>query len=99
MAHQVPLSMGFSREEYWPFPSPGDLPDSGMERMSSALAGEFSTAEPPGKPKVYVTCIDYMYSLYTFLNNCVACTENAQCIQKTSNHTPEQSLGVKTSGP
>ena len=53
MAHQVLLSMGFSREEYWPFPSPGDLPDSGMEPMSSALAGEFSTAEPPGKPKVY----------------------------------------------
>ena len=34
VAHQVPLSVGFSRQEYWngfPFPSPGDLPDPGME--------------------------------------------------------------------
>ena len=34
VAHQTPLSMGFSRQEYWsglPFPSPGDLPDPGIE--------------------------------------------------------------------
>ena len=40
VAHQVPPSMGFSRQEYWselPFPSPGDLPDSGIESMSPAL--------------------------------------------------------------
>ena len=39
VAHYAPLSMGFSREEYWsglPFPTPGDLPDSGMEPMSPA---------------------------------------------------------------
>ena len=37
--HQVPLSMGFSRQEYWggkPFPPPGDLPDSGIELASPA---------------------------------------------------------------
>ena len=37
-ASQAPLSMGFSRQEYWrglPFPSPGDLPDSGIEPLSS----------------------------------------------------------------
>ena len=39
---QAPLSMGFSRQEYWsglPFPSPGDLPDLGIEPLSSALPG------------------------------------------------------------
>ena len=53
VAHQARLSIGFSRQEYWsglPFPSPGDLPDPGIERMSPALAGRFSTAEPPEKP-------------------------------------------------
>ena len=48
-AHQAPLSMGFSRQEYWsglPCPSPGDLPNSGIEPeslMSHALAGGFFT--------------------------------------------------------
>ena len=45
--------MEFSRQEYWgglPFPSPGDLPDSGIESTSLALAGGFFTTEPPEKP-------------------------------------------------
>ena len=48
-SHQAPLSMGFSRQEYWsrlPCPSPGDLPDSGIQPvslMSSALVGGFFT--------------------------------------------------------
>ena len=49
VAHQAPLSMAFSRQEYWgglPFPSPGDLPDPGIEPTSPALAGGFFTAEP-----------------------------------------------------
>ena len=37
--------------EYVPFPSPGDLPDPGMESVSPALAGGFFTTEPPGKPQ------------------------------------------------
>ena len=57
VAHQAPLSMGFSRQEYWsglPFPPPGDLPDPGIEPTSSAslaLAGGFFTTEPLGKPQ------------------------------------------------
>ena len=49
---QASLSMGFPRQGYWsgvPFPSPGDLPDPGIEPTSPALVGEFFTAEPPGK--------------------------------------------------
>ena len=44
--------MGFSRQEYWsglPFPSPGDLPDSGIEPGSPALEADALTSEPPGK--------------------------------------------------
>ena len=46
-------SMGFSRQEYWsglPFPSPGDLPDPGIEPRSPALQADALTSEPPGKP-------------------------------------------------
>ena len=55
-ACQAPLSMGFSRQEYWsglPFPPPGDLPNPEIELTSSAppaLAGRFFTTEPHGKP-------------------------------------------------
>ena len=49
VAHQAPLSKGFSRQEYWrglPCPPPGDLPDPGIEPtslISPALAGGFFT--------------------------------------------------------
>ena len=52
-AHQPPLSMGFSRQEYWsglPFVSLGDLPDPGIESAFPALADGFFTTEPPAKP-------------------------------------------------
>ena len=56
VARQAPLSMEFSRQEYWnglPFPSPGDLPDPGIKPVSPALAGGFFTAVPLGKPIGY----------------------------------------------
>ena len=49
---QAPVFMGFSRQEYWSgllFPSPGDLPDPGIEPMSPALQAGALTSEPPGK--------------------------------------------------
>ena len=55
VAHQAPLSMGFPRQEYWsglPFPSPGDLPNPGIELEPPALGGGFFTTEPPQKPEV-----------------------------------------------
>ena len=54
VAHRAPLSMGFSRQEHWsglPFPSPGDLPDPGIELASPALQADAFPSEPPGKPK------------------------------------------------
>ena len=55
---QPPLSMGFSRQEYWselPFPSPGDLPDSGIEPRFPALQVDSLLSEPPRKPKIHYT--------------------------------------------
>ena len=49
VAHQAPPSMGFSRQEYWsglPFPSPGDLPEPGIEPGSPAFQEDALTSEP-----------------------------------------------------
>ena len=53
VAHQAPLSMGFSRQEYWSgltCPSPGDLSDPGIEPQSPTLQAGSSPSEPPGTP-------------------------------------------------
>ena len=47
--------MGFSRQEYWselPFPSPGDLPDQGIQPWSPAFQADTLTSEPPGKSRL-----------------------------------------------
>ena len=52
VAYQAPPSMGFSRQEYWsglPFPSPGDLPDPGIEPGPPAFQADALTSESPGK--------------------------------------------------
>ena len=52
ITHQAPLSMGCSRQEYWsglPFPSPGDLPDTGIEPGSPALQAVSLLSEPSGR--------------------------------------------------
>ena len=52
VAYQAPPSMGFSRQECWsglPFPSPGDLPNPGIEPGSPALQADTLPSEPPGK--------------------------------------------------
>ena len=53
VAYKAPLSMVFSRQEYWsglPFPSPGDLPHPGIEPRSPTLQADALPPEPPGKP-------------------------------------------------
>ena len=70
VACQASLTMEFPRQEYWsglPFRSPGGLPNPGIEPTSPtpcALAGRFSTSEPPGKPRVIMwpnNSIPYRY--------------------------------------
>ena len=55
ISYQAPLSMEFSRQEYWsglPFPSPGDLPNTGTEPGSPVLQADTLPSEPPGKPTI-----------------------------------------------
>ena len=61
VAHKAPLSVGFSRQEYWrglPFPMPGDLPNPGIVPRSSTLQAGALPSEPPGN-QLYV----YIYAL------------------------------------
>ena len=63
VAHQAPLSMGFSRQEYWiglPYPPPGAIPNPGIEPespASPALQVDSLPTEPPGKPRERNLCI------------------------------------------
>ena len=59
VAHKAPLSMGFSRQEYWsglPCPPPGGLPNPGIEPKSPALQADSLLTEPPEKP---ILCIQF----------------------------------------
>ena len=70
VACQVPLSMGFSRQEYWnglPFLSPGDFPDSGIEPGSPALQADSLPTELQGKSTI-------MYVFYVFVPTTVFCS-------------------------
>ena len=56
VAHQVPQSMGFSKQEYWsglPFPSPGALPDPGIKPRSPALQTDSLPTKPPDHNKLW----------------------------------------------
>ena len=62
VAYQAPPSMEFSRQEYWsglPFPSPGYLPDPGIEPGSPTLQADALSSEPPGKPFLVLVCTNY----------------------------------------
>ena len=57
VAHQALPSRGFFRQEYWsgsPFPSPGDLPNPGIEPRSPTLQADALTSAPPGKPCIMI---------------------------------------------
>ena len=61
VTYQAPVSIGFSRQEYWsglPFPSPGDLPNPGLELRSPALQADSLPSEPPGKPH-HTYCLSF----------------------------------------
>ena len=88
---KTPLSIGFSRQECWgglSFPSPGDLPDPGIELTSPALVGGFFTSETLGKPpKLFIS-----FSKYTRNNVVVIATVDVNGIEA------EFTIVVKGSG-
>ena len=69
VAYQAPPSMGFSMQEYWsglPLPSPGDLPDPGIEPGSPALQADALPSEPPGKPAFLGYLLSLISSSFLF---------------------------------
>ena len=69
VAYQALRSMGFSRQEYWsglPFPSPGNLPNPGIEPRSSAFQTDALPSEPLGKPLTFANISEM--SKYFFSN-------------------------------
>ena len=72
VAHQTPLSMEFSRQEYWsglPFPSPGNFPDPGIKSGSPVLQADSLSSESPGDINNIIT-IDFDYPfLYSHIKN------------------------------
>ena len=69
VAYQAPLSMGFSRQENWsglPFPSPGDLPNPGIETRSPSLQADALPSEPPWKLLMTVSYVKFIISKLKF---------------------------------
>ena len=67
VACQAPLSMEFSRQEYWSglsFPSPGDLLNPGIQPGSPELQVGFLPTEPTGKPIINLLPLNYKYTLF-----------------------------------
>ena len=70
MEYCPPPSVEFSRQEYWsglPFPSPGDLPDPGIEPRSPALQADALLSEPPGKPNNVISFKHFKFQDEVFL--------------------------------
>ena len=83
MAHQPPLPMGFSRQEYWsglPFPSPRDLSDPGIKPGSPAMQVGSSLSEPPGKPITGIHIgLSHTLSLYWNITTHRTCENALRC--------------------
>ena len=81
VAFQVPLSIGFSRQEYWSgllFPPPRDLPNPGFKLVAPvalALAGGFFTTEPLGSPQTYKHIIYFLSQKKRGNNSLLFCME------------------------
>ena len=69
---QVTLPIGFSKQEYWNgllFPSPWDLPDTGIKPRSSALQADSLPSETPGKPRILLYHQAFIYEDPEFVNS------------------------------
>ena len=106
VACQAPLSMGFSRQEYWsvlPCPHPGDLPGPGIEPvslMSPELVGGFFNTSTPGKPiyklpgcaGIYIYTHTHTY-IHTYIHICV-CVYIYICSTEGYKRLPFESLNA-----
>ena len=93
VAYQAPLSVEFSRPEYWSgllCPPPGDLPDPGIGPRSPALQADSLPSEPPGKPMV---CCDSCTNLYPIF---LWCSELLRPLSETGiwSVDPEETFNI-----
>ena len=97
-AHQAPLSMELSRQEYWsglPFLTPGDLLDPGikpMTLMSPAVAGRFFTTAPPRKPMY--RDLKLSLKIKTEITKISRVFISSREIGNVKNETAEEAVGV-----
>ena len=83
IAHQAPLSMGFPMHDYWsglPFPSPGDLPNLGMELLSPSLKADSLPLSHKGRPVVSDTLLQqnkFVQQQSIFVAFCLFASQNA----------------------
>ena len=110
---QAPLSMGFSRPEYWsglPFPSPGDFPNPGIRPGSPALQADYLPPEPPEKQCQFTWDIsytsEYFSKFYPYLLNCFGTSgkftpyfREQRSIQKVSDFSTMWHIVVHTHFP
>ena len=98
IAHQALPSMGFSRQEYWsglPFPSPGDLPNPGIELRSPTLQADALTSEPPGKPKQYQDGATWNGALQLiFCGKCDASWKKKITLKILYHLSPAEKIGI-----
>ena len=98
VAHQAPLSMGFSRQEYWsglPCPPPGDLPHPGIEPMSlmsPALIDGFFTTIAPWEAQVWAMLRYSCHDCSQFLNACTPFSWTVLLFCFCCNKSPKQRL-------
>ena len=90
VAHQAPLSVEFSRQEYWsglPFPPPGDLPNPAVEPTcpeAPALAGGFFTTEPPPPHKTWQLLLSHLHSFTSIFLSLSLITKSCNWESKTT---------------
>ena len=93
VAHHAPLSMGFSRQEYWsglPFPSLGCLSDPGIESRSPAMQADSLPSEPQGEPSCVLCIVSINYVILKFtaeLLMCVFLLRSVFCVGVSCSHT------------
>ena len=99
VVYQAPLSMGFSRQEYCsglPFPSPGDLPDPGIEPRSPALQADALISQPPGKPQ---ECSNYCtIALISHASKVMLKTLQARLQKYVNRELPDVQAGFRKGG-
>ena len=95
---QAPLSIGFSRQEHWsgvPFPSPGDLPNPGIEPRSPALQADSLPSEPPemlwihGPTEMIHSLMKYLLKAYYIQGICVNINKDIRCPYQKKTDTEE----------